>query len=185
MRLKKSPADECPFRVMRCRSKLRRSHNDLDANYCRPTSWAKKQPSLPLASRDGVKACRPEGKMAPQGPNKGMTQKSRTKRINTIVAKPVFNLSADLSKAGRMFWKMSVIRIASAPPGEAPLWVRESWLGLNCPPMAGDLLSLIAQYMRGCVWPEIIPRCFLGIASRRDEEYIWLCGQEPDRSGCT
>ena len=32
-----------------------------------------------------------------------------------------------------MFWKMSMIRIASAPPGEAPLWVRESWVGLELP----------------------------------------------------
>ena len=34
--------------------------------------------------------------------------------------------------------KTSYIRIVTIPPGEAPLWVREKWVGLELPLAGGD-----------------------------------------------
>jgi len=31
-----------------------------------------------------------------------------------------------------MSHKAFMVRITSVPPGEAPLWVREKWVGLEC-----------------------------------------------------
>jgi hypothetical protein len=34
---------------------------------------------------------------------------------------------------GKVFKASSTVRITSVPPGEAPLWVREKWVGLELP----------------------------------------------------
>jgi len=54
---------------------------------------------------------------------------------------------------------MATLKITSVPPGEAPVWVREKWLGLELP------------LVDGCETPHVLPT--FGVLSYPKSRFAW------------
>lgn len=73
-------------------------------------------------------------------------------------------------KAGRV----QAVRIVNVPDGDAPLWVRQAWIGLTLPlsdGMDGPILCLTESVLASQGWFSRLVRSLVG-TGRQDEGYV-------------